>query len=336
MEKVSANDYFNNYDKQGEIYDSNLDDSFIHLTITTANTNIDNSNNNSNQITGVSHDSQYGYSNEYLTVPSIDYFNNNDKKGEIYDSNSDDSFIHLQITTANSNIDNSNNNSNQITGVSPDSQYGYFDEYLTVSANDHFNNNDKEEEIYDLNLDDSLKNVLHEIESIPSEFLEDFTSSSSSSSVSTLPDKECHACQPIYACQHDECMSADLWNDFNVHGVADDSNIKLECDMLSISEESEPFKMGSSLSDNFNVTELAYGASTLECECLKCVVNKRESNKLAAVRYRAKKGKERDQLFKECELLAKRNLYLKEKISDFEEQIGFIKSLLMQALANKK
>ena len=255
----------------------------------------------------------------------------------LMDSNSFDlNNFNLTITTANINIDNSNNNSNQITGVSPDSQYGYFDEYLTVSANDHFNNNDKEGEIYDLNLDDSLKNVLHEIESIPSEFLEDFTLSSSSSSVSTLPDQECHACQPIYECQHDECMSADLWNNFNVHDLADDSNLKLECDMLSISEESESFKMGSSLSDNFNVTELAYGASTLECECLKCVVNKRESNKLAAVRYRAKKGKERDQLFKECELLAKRNLYLKEKISDFEKQIGFIKSLLMQALANKK
>ena len=237
----------------------------------------------------------------------------------LMDSNSFDlNNFNLTITTANINIDNSNNNSNQITGVSPGSQYGYFDEYLTFSANDHFNNNDKEGEIYDLNLDDSLKNVLHEIESIPSEFLEDFTLSSNPSSVSSLQDQEILSPSSFDLAQETIDMSADLWSNFNVPEIVYGAGT-LECD--SSSSESDL-----SSDDSFKLKKVNKSGR----------VNKRESNKVAAVRYRAKKSKERDQLFQECELFAKRNLDLKEKISDIEQQIGFIKNLLMQALANKK
>lgn len=64
-------------------------------------------------------------------------------------------------------------------------------------------------------------------------------------------------------------------------------------------------------------------------------VNKRESNKVAAVRYRAKKVKEREALFRECDEMAARNSQLRSDISDIEQEIGFIKNLLVQALHAK-
>lgn len=66
-----------------------------------------------------------------------------------------------------------------------------------------------------------------------------------------------------------------------------------------------------------------------------CVVKKRESNKQAAIRYRNKKLREKDQLFAECDELAKRNVYLKKRIDDVKTQIGFIKGLLVEALIAK-
>lgn len=65
-------------------------------------------------------------------------------------------------------------------------------------------------------------------------------------------------------------------------------------------------------------------------------VTKRESNKIAAGRYRAKKLKERDGLFKECDQYEVKNGRLKEKISDIELEIKCIKNLLVQALNSKK
>ena len=64
-------------------------------------------------------------------------------------------------------------------------------------------------------------------------------------------------------------------------------------------------------------------------------INKKESNKAAASRYRSKKSKEKDQLFVECELYEQKNSEMKQKISDIESEIQSIRSLLVQALLVK-
>lgn len=64
-------------------------------------------------------------------------------------------------------------------------------------------------------------------------------------------------------------------------------------------------------------------------------VDKKESNKAAAVRYRCKKALEKDRLFAECEIYEKKNSDIKEKIGDLENEIDFIKNLLVQAFLAK-
>lgn len=54
-------------------------------------------------------------------------------------------------------------------------------------------------------------------------------------------------------------------------------------------------------------------------------VNKKESNRTAAIRYRNKKVIERDTLFSECEFFAKKNADMKKKIDDTLTEISFIK-----------
>lgn len=65
-------------------------------------------------------------------------------------------------------------------------------------------------------------------------------------------------------------------------------------------------------------------------------VNKRESNKAAANRYRLKKQKEKDDLFIECEMHERRNMELKRDIDDIQTEINCIKNLLVEALLSKK
>jgi hypothetical protein len=62
------------------------------------------------------------------------------------------------------------------------------------------------------------------------------------------------------------------------------------------------------------------------------MVNKKESNRAAAIRYRNKKLKERDELFAECERYAKKNADMRKRIDDTLTEISFIKSLLVEAL----
>jgi len=64
-------------------------------------------------------------------------------------------------------------------------------------------------------------------------------------------------------------------------------------------------------------------------------VDKKESNKAAAVRYRCKMALEKDRLFAECELYEKKNSEIKSKIVDLEIEIDFIKNLLVQAFLTK-
>lgn len=64
-------------------------------------------------------------------------------------------------------------------------------------------------------------------------------------------------------------------------------------------------------------------------------IDKKESNKAAANRYRSKKLQERNQLFLECSLYAEKNAKLKQRKEDLEIEIGFIKSLLVDVLIKK-
>ncbi len=64
-------------------------------------------------------------------------------------------------------------------------------------------------------------------------------------------------------------------------------------------------------------------------------VNKKESNKAAAIRYRTKKLKEKEQLFAECQLYANKNNELRKNIDDLQTRISCIKSLLVEALIKK-
>lgn len=65
-------------------------------------------------------------------------------------------------------------------------------------------------------------------------------------------------------------------------------------------------------------------------------VSKKESNRAAALRYREKKQREREQLFIECEMYAKKNAEMRKKIDDTMTEISFIKSLLVEALVARK
>jgi hypothetical protein len=65
------------------------------------------------------------------------------------------------------------------------------------------------------------------------------------------------------------------------------------------------------------------------------VIDKKESNKAAAIKYRTKKTKERDDLFAECDMYMARNAELKKKIDECQTEISLVKSLLVEALIAK-
>lgn len=65
------------------------------------------------------------------------------------------------------------------------------------------------------------------------------------------------------------------------------------------------------------------------------MIDKKESNKMAAIRYRTKKLKEKDQLFTECDEYALKIKEMRQKVADAQSEISFIKSLLVEALVLK-
>lgn len=97
--------------------------------------------------------------------------------------------------------------------------------------------------------------------------------------------------------------------------------------ILSASDLSRKTKSSSSSSSSKRLGRLKIGDSG---------VNKRESNKAAANRYRLKKQKEKDDLFIECEMHERRNMELKRDIDDIQTEINCIKNLLVEALLSKK
>lgn len=64
-------------------------------------------------------------------------------------------------------------------------------------------------------------------------------------------------------------------------------------------------------------------------------IDKKQSNKAAAIKYRNKKLQEKELLFAECNEYAKKNSELKKKIDEVQTEISFIKSLLVEALIAK-
>ena len=148
--------------------------------------------------------------------------------------------------------------------------------------------------------DNSLIEMLNEIESISSILIEDTLSPTHLSEVNSV----LHS--PIY---HNEITCPDF-------------NENLNRNTTSLDYESS-----TSSSSSGHINELKKVKSGR--------VNKRESNKEAANKYRAKKTKERDQLFAECESYAKKNDEMKQKIGDIETEISLIKNLLVQAFLAK-
>lgn len=63
--------------------------------------------------------------------------------------------------------------------------------------------------------------------------------------------------------------------------------------------------------------------------------NKKQSNKEAAIRYRQKKQKEKENLFHTRSLLEKENQELKSKIEDIQVEINFVKNILVEMLFKK-
>jgi hypothetical protein len=92
----------------------------------------------------------------------------------------------------------------------------------------------------------------------------------------------------------------------------------------------------SSSNESFTLSKSIKKSSSSSSSNVKRLTDKRESNKQAALRYRNKKLKERDELFNECERYAVKNDLMKKKIDDIQTEISFIKSLLVDALIAKK
>ncbi len=110
-----------------------------------------------------------------------------------------------------------------------------------------------------------------------------------------------------------------------------------EIDLLS-PESDSAYDSFSSSSSPSSESDYCISASTNEIQMVKTKkgVEKRESNKAAASRYRSKKSKERNELFLQTEIYEKKNIELKEKIKDVETEINSIRSLLIQALLVKE
>jgi len=260
-----------------------------------------------------------------------------------------------QIHSTTSNSSNEPTNNNLIIDPNFEFNFDLANEITSYQAYSHQHeqsnraNNLLEQQV---NLDLDLKNVLNEIESISSGFLTTEVSSSPSTDGS-LMEQELVSPQSFAWC---ETSLACLLEQSPMQRVENSVATPFGEDIIELSPS--PSSEGSLLEQELVSSEsLAWGHAGLAClleqgarveekvdssgeDALRQVktgrVNKRESNKIAAVRYRAKKTKQRDMLFKECEVYAEKNAVLKVKISDIEQEIGFIKNLLVQALTTKK
>lgn len=90
-----------------------------------------------------------------------------------------------------------------------------------------------------------------------------------------------------------------------------------------------------SVESTISSTAAASASSSVLRKTRARVIDKKESNKAAAIKYRTKKTKERDDLFAECETYMARNAELKKKIDECQTEISLVKSLLVEALIAK-
>lgn len=188
-------------------------------------------------------------------------------------------------------------------------------EYLVPINSIHSNQTfELNTETCDLDLNDSLKKVLDEIESFSSVFLEE-SSPSPSSEFSIYPDQE--LLSPSF--------------DLNLEINSDLGQLIENFDLPELDKKIESASSSSGESEEILSDDSVKGLKKVKSGR----VNKRESNKVAAVRYRQKKNKERDVLFQECDIYEQKNHVLRDQIKDIDQEIGFIKNLLFQALHNK-
>lgn len=118
--------------------------------------------------------------------------------------------------------------------------------------------------------------------------------------------------------------SVSSFNDNDLSSFADNSNFdtsscaSMPIDFSSISICSKPKKS--------KQTQRLQSRNILE---------KKEANKAATVRYRSKKVKERDELFAQVSEYSKKNSELKQKIENLQSEIGCIKNLIIQIYVKK-
>jgi hypothetical protein len=115
--------------------------------------------------------------------------------------------------------------------------------------------------------------------------------------------------------------------DFNLLSAADKGPLQVYDESSSMTNMSLSYSPASAAVD--------VGCLSSSFKRVRRTIDKKESNKAAAERYRLKKMREKEMLFSECELYAKKNVDLKRKISDIQTEISFIKSLLVEALIAK-
>lgn len=224
---------------------------------------------------------EWSQSDTQLTLQNF-----NDNK-ILYDYNSNCSFISASTTNPINMPDT--NSVGDLTDSNFELDFNLFD-YLNAdfSAQATEIQDKGTDEIYKLEIDDSFKNVLNEIETISSGFINGETLSRSPSESSLLD-------QII--------MSPPVNNDGECPTSSNESQFNEDAKLKKV-------KSGK--------------------------ISKKESNKNAALRYRVKKTRERYLLFQECNLYQRKNKELKDKINAAEQEIGFIKNLLIQAINTKK
>jgi hypothetical protein len=138
----------------------------------------------------------------------------------------------------------------------------------------------------------------------------------------------------------DENSSTDLSSPnlpTNVNDSSDSSSDSVSSPPPSSSFDSYFYGSDSSVENSLADTDIVSIDRKMSIKKVKTGrVSKKESNRAAALRYREKKQREREQLFLECEFYAKKNSEMRKKIDDTMIEISFIKSLLVEALVAKK
>jgi hypothetical protein len=114
------------------------------------------------------------------------------------------------------------------------------------------------------------------------------------------------------------------FNDNDLSSTADNSNF----DTSSCSSIPMDFS-------SFSVSSKIKKSTQQQKRLQRSILEKKEANKAATVRYRSKKVKERDELFAQVSEYSKKNLELKNRIENLQSEIGCIKNLIIQIYVKK-